>query len=66
LLYSPNENILRVAGGVLCELAAEKEGADLIIREGGLGRLNELCRSANEAVGMSLVDSIVNKLTILV
>jgi len=50
LLYSPNENILRVAAGVLCELAAEKEGAELIIREGGLGRLNELCRSANEAV----------------
>jgi hypothetical protein len=51
LLYSPNENIQRVATGVLCELAAEKEGSDMIIREGAMGPLNDLCRSANEAVG---------------
>ena len=51
LLYSTNENILRVATGVLCELAAEKDGADFIFREGAMGPLNELCRSANEAVG---------------
>ena len=34
LLYSPIENTQRVAAGVLCELAAEKEGAEVIEQEG--------------------------------
>lgn len=50
LLYSPNDNIQRVAAGVLCELAAEKDGADQIVREGALGPLNELVRSGNETL----------------
>lgn len=51
MLYSPNDNIQRVAAGVLCELAAEKDGADQIVREGALGPLNELVRSGNETLG---------------
>ena len=37
--------------GVLCELAAEKEGADVIEREDAGARLSELVHSGNEAVG---------------
>jgi len=51
LLYSNNDNIQRVATGVLCELAAEKEGADVIEREDAGARLSELVHSSNEAVG---------------
>jgi len=40
-----------VATGVLCELAAEKEGADVIEREDAGARLSELVHSGNEAVG---------------
>jgi len=51
LLYTNNDNIQRVATGVLCELAAEKEGADAIEREDTGARLSELVHSSNEAVG---------------
>lgn len=50
LLYSNNDNIQRVVTGVLCELAAEKEGADVIEREDAGARLSELVHSGNEAV----------------
>ena len=40
-----------MATGVLCELAAEKEGADVIEREDAGARLSELVHSSNEAVG---------------
>ena len=53
LLYSPIENIQRVAAGVLCELAADKEGAELIEQEGATAPLTELLHSRNEGVGMS-------------
>ena len=51
LLYSPIENIQRVAAGVLCELAAEKEGAEIIEQEGATAPLTELLHSRNEGVG---------------
>lgn len=51
LLYSPVENIQRVAAGVLCELAADKEGAELIEQEGATAPLTELLHSRNEGVG---------------
>ena len=51
LLYSPIENIQRVAAGVLCELAAEKEGAEVIEQEGATAPLTELLHSRNEGVG---------------
>lgn len=50
LLYSPIENIQRVAAGVLCELAAEKEGAEVIEQEGATAPLTELLHSRNEGV----------------
>ncbi|KAK3083157.1 hypothetical protein FSP39_015308 [Pinctada imbricata] len=50
LLYSPVENIQRVAAGVLCELAADKEGAELIEQEGATAPLTELLHSRNEGV----------------
>jgi catenin beta 1 len=50
LLFSLNENIQRVATGVLCELAAEKEGADSIEQEGASLPLAQLLQSSNEAV----------------
>lgn len=50
LLFSMNENIQRVATGVLCELAAEKEGADSIEQEGATVPLSQLAHSCNEAV----------------
>lgn len=43
----------RVAAGVLCELAADREGADQIEADGATGPLTELLRSGNEAVGES-------------
>ena len=54
LLYSPIENIQRVAAGVLCELAAEKEGAEVIEQEGATAPLTELLHSRNEGVGSYL------------
>ncbi|KAL3854838.1 hypothetical protein ACJMK2_014078 [Sinanodonta woodiana] len=50
LLYSPIENIQRVAAGVLCELAADKEGAERIEQEGATAPLTELLHSRNEGV----------------
>ncbi|XP_046326477.1 catenin beta-like isoform X2 [Haliotis cracherodii] len=50
LLYSPVENIQRVAAGVLCELAADKEGAEMIEQEGATAPLTELLHSRNEGV----------------
>jgi catenin beta 1 len=54
LLYSANENVQRVAAGLLCELAAEKEGADIIEQEGATAPLTELLHSRNEGVGKRL------------
>ena len=51
LLYDEIENIQRVAAGVLCELAADKEGATLIENEGATAPLTELLHSRNEGVG---------------
>lgn len=51
LLYSAIENIQRVAAGVLCELAADKEGAEMIEQEGATAPLTELLHSRNEGVG---------------
>ncbi|XP_075436420.1 junction plakoglobin isoform X1 [Ascaphus truei] len=48
LLYSPVENIQRVAAGVLCELAQDKEAADTIDSEGASAPLMELLHSRNE------------------
>lgn len=51
LLYNDIENIQRVAAGVLCELASDKEGADMIEQEGATAPLTELLHSRNEGVG---------------
>ena len=51
LLYSHNENITRVAAGVLCELAQDPEGAIMIEQENASTPLRELLNSRNEAVG---------------
>ncbi len=40
-----------MAAGVLCELAAEKEGAEIIEQEGATAPLTELLHSRNEGVG---------------
>lgn len=53
LLYSPIENIQRVAAGVLCELAQDKEAAEAIEAEGATAPLTELLHSRNEGVGTS-------------
>ncbi|XP_059089093.1 armadillo segment polarity protein-like isoform X3 [Tigriopus californicus] len=50
LLYNEIENIQRVAAGVLCELAADKEGAQMIESEGATAPLTELLHSRNEGV----------------
>lgn len=42
-----------MAAGVLCELAADKEGAEMIEQEGATAPLTELLHSRNEGVGMS-------------
>ena len=41
---------MRVAAGVLCELAQDKEGADAIEREGATTILTELLHSRNEGI----------------
>lgn len=51
-MYSPIENIQRVAAGVLCELAQDKEAAEAIEAEGATAPLTELLHSRNEGVGM--------------
>ncbi|XP_065207079.1 armadillo segment polarity protein-like [Planococcus citri] len=50
LLFNDIENIQRVAAGVLCELAIEKEGAEMIEQEGATAPLTELLHSRNEGV----------------
>merc|ERR1719237_1524190 len=50
LLYNEIENVQRVAAGVLCELAADKEGAQMIESEGATAPLTELLHSRNEGV----------------
>lgn len=50
LLYNEIENIQRVAAGVLCELAADKDGAEVIEQEGATAALTELLHSRNEGV----------------
>lgn len=54
LLFNEIENIQRVAAGVLCELALDKEGAEAIEQEGATAPLTELLHSTNEGVGMYL------------
>ena len=49
---SPKAIDFRVAAGVLCELAADKEGAQMIEGEGATAPLTELLHSRNEGVGM--------------
>ena len=53
LLYNEIENVQRVAAGVLCELATDKEGAVIIESEGATAPLTELLHSRNEGVGKS-------------
>ncbi|XP_075220342.1 armadillo isoform X2 [Lycorma delicatula] len=50
LLFNEIENIQRVAAGVLCELATDKEGAEMIEQEGATAPLTELLHSRNEGV----------------
>ncbi|XP_021931264.1 armadillo segment polarity protein-like isoform X2 [Zootermopsis nevadensis] len=50
LLFNEIENIQRVAAGVLCELAADKEGAEMIEQEGATAPLTDLLHSRNEGV----------------
>jgi catenin beta 1 len=50
LLYNEIENIQRVAAGVLCELAADKEGAEMIEQDGATAPLTDLLHSRNEGV----------------
>lgn len=46
------ENVKRVAAGVLCELALDKQSAELIDAEGASAPLMELLHSNNEGIGM--------------
>ncbi|CAL8358578.1 unnamed protein product [Boreogadus saida] len=50
LLYSPVDNVKRVAAGILCELALDKQSADLIDKEGASSPLMELLHSSNEGI----------------
>ncbi|KAI1887123.1 hypothetical protein AGOR_G00202890 [Albula goreensis] len=50
LLYSPIENVKRVSAGVLCELALDKQSAELIDAEGASAPLMELLHSSNEGI----------------
>lgn len=50
MLFNEIENIQRVAAGVLCELAADKESAEIIEGEGATAPLTELLHSRNEGV----------------
>nr|XP_019960490.1 PREDICTED: junction plakoglobin-like [Paralichthys olivaceus] len=51
LLYSPVDNVKRVAAGVLCELALDKPSAEVIDSEGASAPLMELLHSNNEGIG---------------
>ena len=51
LLYNEIENVQRVAAGVLCEVATDKDGAAIIESEGATAPLTELLHSRNEGVG---------------
>ena len=51
LLYNEIENVQRVAAGVLCEIASDKEGVVIIESEGATAPLTELLHSRNEGVG---------------
>lgn len=51
LLFSNFENLQRLAADTLNELAADKEGADMIEAEGGTSSLTELLHCGNEALG---------------
>jgi len=51
LLFNEIENIQRVAVGVLCELAVDKEGVEMIEQEGASAPIAELLHSQNEGVG---------------
>ena len=62
LLYNEIENIQRVAAGVLCELAADKEGAVMIEQEGATAPLTELLHSRNEGVGELVLKNICTKI----
>lgn len=50
LLYSYVENVKRVSAGVLCELALDKQSAELIDSEGASAPLMELLHSNNEGI----------------
>ncbi|XP_028675048.1 junction plakoglobin-like [Erpetoichthys calabaricus] len=50
LLYSPIENVKRVAAGVLCELSLDKKAAEIIDSEGASAPLMELLHSSNEGI----------------
>ncbi|XP_072240445.1 junction plakoglobin a [Leuresthes tenuis] len=50
LLYSPVDNVKRVAAGVLCELAQDKMSAERIDKEGASSPLMELLHSNNEGI----------------
>nr|XP_006638441.1 PREDICTED: junction plakoglobin-like [Lepisosteus oculatus] len=50
LLYSPIENVKRVAAGVLCELALDKQSSEEIDAEGASAPLMELLHSNNEGI----------------
>ncbi|KAL2086802.1 hypothetical protein ACEWY4_017861 [Coilia grayii] len=50
LLYSPVDNVKRVAAGVLCELALDKRSAEQIDAEGASAPLMELLHSSNEGI----------------
>ncbi|XP_029008425.1 junction plakoglobin a [Betta splendens] len=50
LLYSPVDNVKRVAAGALCELALDKAAAEAIDSEGASSPLMEMLRSSNEGI----------------
>ncbi|XP_059394157.1 junction plakoglobin-like [Carassius carassius] len=50
LLYSPLDNVKRVTAGVLCELALDKQSAEIIDSEGASAPLMELLHSSNEGI----------------
>ncbi|XP_029913252.1 junction plakoglobin a [Myripristis murdjan] len=50
LLYSPVDNVKRVAAGALCELALDKQSAEQIDSEGASAPLMELLHSNNEGI----------------
>lgn len=45
------DNVKRVSSGVLCELALDKQSADIIDGEGACAPLMELLHSSNEGIG---------------